>query len=117
MATLNSNAQKGSFNNITSNSFIPEQTMLQTAQPQKLNDYGFLFEIPYPLSVSSGTYNPNTLGEYPADTPQRNMFVTDTRPSQKFFYNTVRVSANGTPAEQYSNPNYSFERKVVRANI
>ena len=117
MATINANTQKISYETITSNNYVPEQQTLQTSQPQKLQDYGFLFDIPYPLSVSSGTYNPNTLGEYPNDTPQRNVFITDARPSQKFFYNTVRQSANARPVEPYKQPGYAFERKIIRANL
>ena len=78
MATVNSNAQSRNFETITSNNYVPENPILQTAQPQKHNDYGFLWSIPYPLSVSAGTYQPNTLGEYPSDAiPTRNR-VRDT---------------------------------------
>ena len=117
MATVNSNAQIRNFETITSNNYVPEHPILQTAQPQKHNDYGFLWDIPYPLSVSAGTYQPNTLGEYPSDSIPRNVFVTDARPIQKFFYNTVRQSASGKAVEPYTNPNYTFERKFSRANI
>ena len=117
MATVNGTSQSRSFENITNNNYTVDDLKLNTSQPQKLNDYGFLFDIPYPLSVSSGLYNPNTLGDYPGDTPQRNVFVTNPRPTQKFFYNTVRQSAGGVPSEPYKNPNYVFQRIVTKVNL
>ena len=117
MATVNGNTQSYAYDTLTNNNFVPEQQILNTSQPQKTQDYGFLFDIPYPLSVSSGTYNPNTLGEYPADTPQRNVFVKDARPTQKFFYNTIRQNAAGKAVEPYKLPGYAFQRQIIRANL
>jgi len=117
MAIVNGNKQNISYDTLTNNNFVTEQQILHTSQPQKFQDYGFLFDIPYPLSVSAGTYNPNTFGDYPSDTPQRNVFITDPRPTQTFFYNTIRQSANGRPVEPYKLPGYAFQRQIIRANI
>ena len=117
MATLNGTTQKRSFDNITNNNYTVDHLNLNTSQPQKKHDYGFLFDIPYPLSVSAGWYNPNTLGDYPSDSVQRNIFVKDLRPNQKFFFNTVRQKAAGKPVEPYKNPNYAFQRSVTKVNI
>ena len=117
MATVNGITQARSFQSITGNNYTVDNLTLNTSQPQKTQDYGFLFDIPYPLSVSAGKYNPNTLGDYPGDTPQRNIFVKDARPTQKFFFNTVRQTAGGVPSEPYTDSNYVFTRSVTKVNL
>ena len=99
MATVNGITQVRNFESITSNKYAVEQTTKQTSQPHKLNDWGFQVDIPYPLSVSAGTYKPDNGGEYPHDSSHRRVFVRDARPKQKFFYGTSRAYANGKSTE------------------
>ena len=99
MATVNGILRTNNYESITSNSYTVEPLVRSSAQPQKMNDWGFQIDIPYPLSVSAGTYRAPTTGENPMDGAHRNVFVRDARPKQKFFFQTARSGANGRSVE------------------